>query len=265
MNNIDKLFKTKLDTHEVAPSAEAWQKLNGHLSQSRNNKRVIWMSIAASVALIIVAVVYFKIDAPIEDKPQIAETSPQVIIDKKVDSIITTNKDQQIVIESKTENTQEEVHEDKDNTFKEVNHDNLLAQKALIMIKVGEENKEVVQQHETIEPSDDASTINTHEVKATTNLIEENKTLLAVNDEQKKHTKNSSVKIVYNLQPVVKIDSSILKDKSTNIDSKSGVLGKIVAFAKNAKASDVSLGQLRSAKDNLLNLDNLKNDKQTQK
>jgi hypothetical protein len=48
-SKVDKLFKTKLEEHTMAPSAKAWEKVEANLS--KKNKPVIWFRIAAVLAL----------------------------------------------------------------------------------------------------------------------------------------------------------------------------------------------------------------------
>lgn len=49
-NKVDKFFKEKLEGHTLTPSAQAWEKLEGHLS--KKNRTVIWVRIAAGIALL---------------------------------------------------------------------------------------------------------------------------------------------------------------------------------------------------------------------
>lgn len=49
-NKVDKLFKEKLETHTLQPSAQAWEKVDSHLS--KKNKMVVWLRVAAAIALL---------------------------------------------------------------------------------------------------------------------------------------------------------------------------------------------------------------------
>lgn len=49
MNRVDKLFKNKLDDHQLAPSPKAWDALERKLS--KKNKTIIWLRVAAVLAL----------------------------------------------------------------------------------------------------------------------------------------------------------------------------------------------------------------------
>ena len=256
MNKIDNLFRNKLDSHEVIPTVEAWRKINSQLNQNKRKKGAIWMSIAAAVTLIIVSITYFNNEVPNDNnKLQISEILPEkeVVIEESVNQI-------------EESNTQEESINS--NKIIQIAPETVVAQNekpTIPAININTEEKEVIP---IAVASNNESTINDEQIvnKVTIDLTEENKTNIAeIENVSKKETvPYSSVKITYNLQPVVKIDSSVFTEKEIGIDSKSGVLGKIVAFAKNAKASDVSLGQLRAAKDDLLSFDNFKSNKQTQ-
>lgn len=89
MNNIDKLFKEKLESHRIIPSVATWQKIEGELKKGKNNKIIIWMSIAASLLLILVSIAYFRIDVNVTNPIKTAQlnqieaernTSEQTII-----------------------------------------------------------------------------------------------------------------------------------------------------------------------------------------
>ncbi|HMJ67835.1 MAG TPA: hypothetical protein VK508_03015 [Cyclobacteriaceae bacterium] len=49
-SKVDKLFKEKLEAHTLQPSAQAWEKIESHLS--KKNKMVVWLRIAAAIALL---------------------------------------------------------------------------------------------------------------------------------------------------------------------------------------------------------------------
>lgn len=49
-NKMDKLFKDKLESHALQPSAQAWEKVEAHLG--KKNKMVLWLRVAAAVVLL---------------------------------------------------------------------------------------------------------------------------------------------------------------------------------------------------------------------
>lgn len=49
-NKVDKLFKDKLEGHSLQPSAQAWDKVEAHLG--KKNKMVLWVRVAAAIALL---------------------------------------------------------------------------------------------------------------------------------------------------------------------------------------------------------------------
>ena len=49
-NNVDKFFKEKLGEHSLPPSAQAWEKVEAHLT--KKNRGIVWFRIAAVLALL---------------------------------------------------------------------------------------------------------------------------------------------------------------------------------------------------------------------
>ncbi len=49
-NKVDKLFKDKLESHSLQPSAQAWEKVEAHLG--KKNKMVLSLRVAAAIALL---------------------------------------------------------------------------------------------------------------------------------------------------------------------------------------------------------------------
>lgn len=49
-SKVDKFFKDKLETYTLPPSAQAWDKVESHLS--KKNKMVVWLRVAAAIALL---------------------------------------------------------------------------------------------------------------------------------------------------------------------------------------------------------------------
>jgi hypothetical protein len=60
-NNLEQVFKNKLNSREIAPSNRAWEKLEANLNASNKSKKSFyWMAIAASfVGFIAVSAFYF--------------------------------------------------------------------------------------------------------------------------------------------------------------------------------------------------------------
>jgi hypothetical protein len=80
-NKVDKLFKEKLETHTLQPSAQAWEKVESHLS--KKNKMVVWVRVAAAIALL--GALTFVVADLTEPKKEIVKEKikPSVVPDKK--------------------------------------------------------------------------------------------------------------------------------------------------------------------------------------
>lgn len=257
MNNIDQLFKNKLDNYEATPSLDAWSKIESGLT--KKNKGALWMKIAASIILLMtVGIIYQQSNSSKEEMEQIASDTTENNKNEVINSISSDNeiseKSDSIVFKLNKPNTQVTKASIINNTESailksEVKNEMVAEQVDNNNPRLIEEKKEPIQNN-----------INDVIEMAANELIASNTESVIEPKE-----KNSCVKIVYNLEPVIKVDSSILEKKATENNMKDNVLGKIVAFAKNAKSSDVSLGNLRAAKDDFLSLDNLKSSVQSPK
>lgn len=53
MNTLDQFFKENLDGQTTAPSSEAWAELESRLLREKRNSNVIWFKLAASVTLLL--------------------------------------------------------------------------------------------------------------------------------------------------------------------------------------------------------------------
>ena len=64
-NEIDRIFKEKLDRHDSTPSAAAWKSLNAQLQQNKtkSNRKLYWM--AAAVSLILFSAGWLVINQPL--------------------------------------------------------------------------------------------------------------------------------------------------------------------------------------------------------
>ena len=103
---FDKLFSSKLEGLEINPSAKVWKGINGEISGNKHNKLIPFLSIAASIIVLIAAGVLFipKKDSvvkplikkslaankPVKVKPEII-VKPQTLIAPKT-VVIAVNK-----------------------------------------------------------------------------------------------------------------------------------------------------------------------------
>lgn len=74
MNPLDKLFSEKLGHHAVAPSAEAWTKVEASLS--KKNKGIVWMRWAAVFVIGSTLATWYVLGSE-ESQPMIVETVVQ--------------------------------------------------------------------------------------------------------------------------------------------------------------------------------------------
>jgi hypothetical protein len=84
-NKVDKLFKEKLETHTLQPSAQAWEKVESHLS--KKNKMVVWLRVAAAIALLtavtVVVVNFNEPEKKIVKEKITPQDEPTVVPDEK--------------------------------------------------------------------------------------------------------------------------------------------------------------------------------------
>ena len=92
LNNMDKIFREKLDGFSEEPPAFVWDNIQANLSGIRRKKRMAWYSWSAVAALLLLAFIagwYFNESAE-KQVPQVAET-------EKVNPVEKNNIEEQIV------------------------------------------------------------------------------------------------------------------------------------------------------------------------
>ncbi|MDH5366010.1 MAG: hypothetical protein OEW67_03430 [Cyclobacteriaceae bacterium] len=259
MNNIDRLFKEKLEFHRTTPSKAVWQKLEGELKKGENNKVLVWVSVAASILLVfIISIAYLKVGSNIDNSIKISKVNQ---VDNNTSSAkkSANTKPNNQVVNNDSRNTTSSVKEGKIDK-KNINTYPDIKNKTTPTIDNTSHTLKVDYKQQKYDQTNDAEVLKNN--KAITNLLEANlEDIQTVSESQKDYeiSTNSSITIVYNLEPVVKVDTSRKNNE------KNRVFGKIVAFAKNAKSSEIGLSQLRAVKDDFLSLDNFNNKQQTQK
>lgn len=65
--DIDQLFQSKLDGFEVEPSAKVWQGIAGTLPTNKRKNYTAWLSIAASVIVLVTAGLLFLPEKPVKN------------------------------------------------------------------------------------------------------------------------------------------------------------------------------------------------------
>lgn len=255
-NQIDRLFRERLEGHSVQPSPEAWRKLNAGLAEKRVKKFAIWIGMAASVALLLVSG-WLILKNDVEVIPtEIALGTPQLEqrevpknksleeangIDKKEDKTPLAIESPSKSLDTKNNGTGEV----ETSNATPVNTTQTEENSANTTVSINQNSN----QEEYLEDS--------KETVKDENLVAEN---VSTNTSK---ASNSSVKIIYNLEPAVKAETSdpILNQSVQEEEKNEKAFDKLMAFAKNVKSSDINLGQLREVKDNLLSFDNLKSGK----
>ena len=75
-SQLDKFFKDKLADHTIAPSKEAWTKVESGLTKKNNN--IIWLRVAAAILMAGLGVIFWLSTQSDEvAQPQIAEVIKQ--------------------------------------------------------------------------------------------------------------------------------------------------------------------------------------------
>ena len=252
MNKIDDLFRKKLEGHTVTPSHNAWEKIHNELKKTNNKKPFITLGIAASIALLFL-VLFYGVTIHPSSSNQIATSSTLNNGEHKV-------KQQHGSKAEKFDASPSKIAVNASISEKEPKVISVNASSKKVVIyeeNKGKEDKTINHSSMSTEETEKSETDSHNQPVVISNELLAN---IPQQDDENNHTSsNPSIKIVYNLQPVIKIDSSILKEKSDALQTKENMFSKIVSFARNAKTSDGGLGQLRAAKDDLLRFDYLKN------
>ncbi len=115
-DKFEKHIKTKLNEREIAPSAEAWNKISKDLAVSTPSKKpnYFWIGIAASVLVLLgTSLFYFNAVSGEERNPIEVVESPaeKVLKEADVEGVITVENEERISIALETT-----IDEEKDNT-----------------------------------------------------------------------------------------------------------------------------------------------------
>lgn len=215
--NIDRLFREKLDHLEVAPSANAWSQVE---KQIRPKKTPIYYWVAASVSLLLISWIIWPS----------AQNQDYTLIAGEVSHPIYQGTPEFVVPVVESESTDEKVDpiNIKDSTPKvQFAHDKVNK----------EEVKDMVEEMPIME------------VEAKTMVAEAEVEQPVILDEIKEQVNKPdfrTVKITYIASAGNDVSTEIQKSDST------GALKKFIAFAERIDPGDV-LADIKTAKDNLLN------------
>ncbi|SIN66349.1 hypothetical protein [Algoriphagus halophilus] len=76
---LDKIFKEKLDQHEVKPSALAWERLEKELPKEPKSNRGFWWAAAASVVILLSAGYFFYPSETKDNSDELLATNQEII------------------------------------------------------------------------------------------------------------------------------------------------------------------------------------------
>lgn len=216
MNRIDELFKNKLANHQVAPSADAWQKVEAGLT--KKNNAWVWRLAAALVLFGLLSGAWYLWNNNMETKPELVQqpASPQ-----KENPVVVQPEEQKQNLVAETQPKSE-----------------TKSKKRIIKANASDSNKET--QPEKVKAEEPLV------VAETEVLVAENKTEPA--------PARKPIVIEFTLEPLpVNVIEPTVALASAD-DDKSG-LQKILEKARDIKNGDSELGSLRDAKNELFALD----------
>ena len=217
MNRIDDLFKNKLANHQVAPSADAWQKVETGLT--KKNSAWVWRLAAAFILFGLLSGAWYVWNNNTEVQPELVqqpEGSPQK---ENLIPVQPTEQKQNLVADSKTERKQ----------------------KTTIKGNASENKKEHEGETEKITPEPLV------EIVQPAILVTENKI-----PETTPTRKPIVIEFTLEAMPV-KTTESVFADATVD-DDKNG-LQKILEKARDIKNGESELGSLRDAKNELFAFD----------
>jgi len=257
-NQIDQLFREKLSQKKVTPSTDAWQKLNGELSQNRKKKSTVYWYVAASfVVLIGFGILFINLNTDHISGDRLSQNKKVAVKDEETNPV--KNKIRMESISPSPEKNGSKILEDQqsgsgeeENISSEVNHTARLSPENLgkKMVKEVEKKDDMlqavpladpVQQPEISEMPEEVATNETpvnQKEKINTESEAENEDLLAANTQQEQEEYFDEVKIIYK--------------KSDTQTEKKKTFKKIVNLARDITEGEYGIGDLREAKNELL-------------
>lgn len=220
MNRIDELFKNKLANHPVAPSADAWQKVEAGLT--KKNNAWVWRLAAALVLFGLVSGAWYMWSKNAEVQPELVQQplpSPQ----KEIPVVVQPEEQKQnLVAETETKSKSE-----------------TLTKKKTTKTNTSESKKEIQPEKEKVEEPQVV-------LSQTEVLVAEHKT------EPTPARKPIVIEFTLDAIPVNMTEPEVVVANAD--DDKSG-LQKILEKARDIKNGDSELGSLRDVKNELFALD----------
>jgi hypothetical protein len=231
-NKVDKLFKEKLESHSLQPSAQAWEKVEAHLG--KKNRMVLWVRVAAAVALFgVLTIVGLNWN---DDNKKTKEIAKDEVTKERNDEgtkkeTIVEEKEQPAPAVRKDNNKQSvaDAHEVVDSRQKTVDGRDEAA------VDTGEVEQQVASITEpVVEPVVTESVAEQH----TPGIENEAKSI------------QKGITLTYSLPPVKKEEPAVV----AQVEEKKTGLERVLEIAREVKNGD-PLGELREAKNDILALE----------
>lgn len=216
MNRIDEFFKTKLENHQLAPSADAWQKIEAGLT--KKNSAWIWRLAAAFILFGLLSGAWYLWNNTTEE-PELVQQPESTPQKENLMPVQPEERKQNLVADSKTERKQ----------------------KTEVKVNASQNKKE----HEP-------EKINTQIEEPQVAIVQPD--VLVAESKVPETTTRKPIVIEFTLEAMpVKTTEPAYADATAD-DDKSG-FQKILEKARDIKNGESELGSLRDAKNELFALD----------
>ncbi|MEQ8244966.1 hypothetical protein [Fulvivirga sp.] len=255
---LDNLFKNKLEDFEKSPASSLWDRIDEKIEQPKKRSPWIYLSIAASLLLLIsLSYMFLKNDIVTTD-------SQQVIASKNTETAINANDavavEEAITEPSETEPeaVQNSVKEEVIEQSKEAQKPTTTKKKEFIQLPPASEltasnnTKDAKEEIKTLDNKDEVVDLKIDELTSNTTAVAQ----ISTPDATIPETSASEVKKSKGGQTLV-FDISQFEDSKTTVaatdtDKKESKLLQIFNKAKELKQGEGGLGEIRAAKNNIL-------------
>ncbi len=256
---LDNLFKNKLEDFEKSPASSLWDRIDEKLEPPKKRSPWLFLSIAASLLLLIsFSYLFLKNDDIQNDNQQEIASNNTASSDSTIDAvkpeepIEEASKTEQVTVKS---NSKEQTEEQK---VKEQKSKVQPEQKQVIQLPSNNELtafneiKTSENKVEKLENNDDVTLLKEEELTTNSSVIAQNSTTDATNDEslasEVKNNKGGQT-LVFDIS---QFENSKTTVAATETDKKESKLLQIFNKAKDIKQGESGLGEIRAAKNNLL-------------
>lgn len=232
-NKLDKLFRDKLEQHSIAPSAQAWEKVEAGFPKKNNVRTMTWRIAAAIAALAVVG--WFAYDFGKDDSVEITKDNiiEQPTIQQPAPDLAAQHNSDE---EEKQTNEVKQLETKRPDPIQQAVAQKAISKPEIIQSPTIKEEEEII---EDIQP--DKSIASVEEV------------ITEKVDQQEPTVKPAQTKpmvIVYTLAPV--------ETQQEVEPAKTNRLKKVLEFAKDVKSGDATTyASVRNWKDNLLGTEEL--------